>query len=138
LWASMWPLPPPLKNSTTSGSSRRWTEYLIGRVGPDIFAFRIAALALEMMRHPRLAWAGRAAAIRDAGACDRASGRVGRRGRRAAQGGRAEPVKPLPGRQFCRLLERNGWSLLRIHSSHHVDGKPGIGSGSRSPCMAPR
>jgi predicted RNA binding protein YcfA (HicA-like mRNA interferase family) len=34
-------------------------------------------------------------------------------------------VKPLSGRQFCRLLERNGWSLLRIHSSHHVYGKPG-------------
>jgi len=34
-------------------------------------------------------------------------------------------VKPLSGRQFCRLLERNGWSLLRVHGSHHVYGKPG-------------
>jgi predicted RNA binding protein YcfA (HicA-like mRNA interferase family) len=34
-------------------------------------------------------------------------------------------VKSLSGRQFCRLLERNGWSLLRIQSSHHVYGKPG-------------
>jgi predicted RNA binding protein YcfA (HicA-like mRNA interferase family) len=34
-------------------------------------------------------------------------------------------VKPLSGRRFCRLLERNGWSLLRIHSSHHVYGKTG-------------
>jgi predicted RNA binding protein YcfA (HicA-like mRNA interferase family) len=34
-------------------------------------------------------------------------------------------VKPLSGRQFCRLLERNGWSLLRIDGSHHVYGKPG-------------
>ena len=34
-------------------------------------------------------------------------------------------MKPLSGRQFCRLLERNGWSLLRVHSSHHVYGKPG-------------
>ena len=39
-------------------------------------------------------------------------GRGGGRGGRAAQGGRAEPVKPLSGKQFCRLLERNGWSLL--------------------------
>jgi predicted RNA binding protein YcfA (HicA-like mRNA interferase family) len=34
-------------------------------------------------------------------------------------------VKPLSGWQFCRLLERHGWSLLRIHGSHHVYGKPG-------------
>jgi predicted RNA binding protein YcfA (HicA-like mRNA interferase family) len=34
-------------------------------------------------------------------------------------------VTPLSGRQFCRLLERNGWSLLRIHASHHVYGKAG-------------
>jgi predicted RNA binding protein YcfA (HicA-like mRNA interferase family) len=34
-------------------------------------------------------------------------------------------VKSLLGRQFCRLLERHGWSLLRIQGSHHVYGKPG-------------
>jgi predicted RNA binding protein YcfA (HicA-like mRNA interferase family) len=34
-------------------------------------------------------------------------------------------VKSLSGRQFCRLLERHGWSLLRIQGSHHVYGKPG-------------
>jgi predicted RNA binding protein YcfA (HicA-like mRNA interferase family) len=34
-------------------------------------------------------------------------------------------VKSLSGKQFCRLLERNGWSLLRIRSSHHVYGKAG-------------
>jgi predicted RNA binding protein YcfA (HicA-like mRNA interferase family) len=34
-------------------------------------------------------------------------------------------VKPLSGRQFCRLLERHGWSLLRIEGSHHIYGKPG-------------
>jgi predicted RNA binding protein YcfA (HicA-like mRNA interferase family) len=34
-------------------------------------------------------------------------------------------VKPLSGERFCRLLERNGWSLLRVHGSHHVYGKPG-------------
>jgi predicted RNA binding protein YcfA (HicA-like mRNA interferase family) len=34
-------------------------------------------------------------------------------------------VKPLSGKQFCRLLERHGWRLLRVHSSHHVYGKLG-------------
>ena len=34
-------------------------------------------------------------------------------------------MKPLSGKQFCRLLERNGWLLLRVHGSHHVYGKPG-------------
>jgi len=34
-------------------------------------------------------------------------------------------VRPLSGRRFCRLLERHGWTLLRVHSSHHVYGKPG-------------
>jgi predicted RNA binding protein YcfA (HicA-like mRNA interferase family) len=34
-------------------------------------------------------------------------------------------VKALSGRQFCRLLESNGWSLLRVQGSHHVYGKPG-------------
>ena len=33
-------------------------------------------------------------------------------------------MKPLSGKRFCRLLERNGWALLRIHGSHHVYGKP--------------
>jgi predicted RNA binding protein YcfA (HicA-like mRNA interferase family) len=34
-------------------------------------------------------------------------------------------VKPLTGKQLCRLLEREGWTLLRITGSHHVYGKPG-------------
>jgi predicted RNA binding protein YcfA (HicA-like mRNA interferase family) len=34
-------------------------------------------------------------------------------------------VKPSSGKQFCGLLERNGWSLLRVHGSHHVYGKAG-------------
>lgn len=34
-------------------------------------------------------------------------------------------MKPLSGKQFCRLLGRNGWSLLRIHGGHHVYGKAG-------------
>jgi predicted RNA binding protein YcfA (HicA-like mRNA interferase family) len=34
-------------------------------------------------------------------------------------------VKALSGKAFCRLLERHGWQLLRIQSSHHVYGKAG-------------
>jgi predicted RNA binding protein YcfA (HicA-like mRNA interferase family) len=34
-------------------------------------------------------------------------------------------VKPLTGKQFCRLLEREGQPFLRITGSHHVYGKPG-------------
>jgi predicted RNA binding protein YcfA (HicA-like mRNA interferase family) len=34
-------------------------------------------------------------------------------------------VKPVSGKPFCRLLERHGWTLLRVHGSHHVYGKPG-------------
>ena len=34
-------------------------------------------------------------------------------------------MKALSGKQVCRLLERNGWSLLRVRGSHHVYGKPG-------------
>ncbi|HEV7785219.1 MAG TPA: type II toxin-antitoxin system HicA family toxin [Thermoanaerobaculia bacterium] len=34
-------------------------------------------------------------------------------------------MRPLTGKELCSLLERHGWSLLRIHGSHHVYGKPG-------------
>ena len=34
-------------------------------------------------------------------------------------------MKALTGRELCRLLERKGWSLLRIHGSHHIYGKTG-------------
>lgn len=34
-------------------------------------------------------------------------------------------MKPLTGREFTRLIERAGWTLLRIHGSHHSYGKPG-------------
>ena len=32
---------------------------------------------------------------------------------------------PVSGRKFCRLLERDGWRLIRINGSHHIYGKPG-------------
>ncbi len=29
---------------------------------------------------------------------------------------------------MCKVLERNGWTLIRIRSSHHVYGRPGARS----------
>ncbi len=35
-------------------------------------------------------------------------------------------MKPISGRELAKLVERHGWSLLRIHGSHHIYGKAGI------------
>jgi len=35
-------------------------------------------------------------------------------------------LKAISGKDFCRVLERNGWSLLRVNGSHHIYGKVGI------------
>lgn len=34
-------------------------------------------------------------------------------------------MKAISGKELARLLERNGWVLLRIHGSHHIYGKQG-------------
>ena len=34
-------------------------------------------------------------------------------------------MRALSGRDFARLLERNGWGLLRVNGSHHIYGKAG-------------
>jgi predicted RNA binding protein YcfA (HicA-like mRNA interferase family) len=34
-------------------------------------------------------------------------------------------MKSLSGRDFARLVERHGWTLLRINGSHHIYGKQG-------------
>jgi predicted RNA binding protein YcfA (HicA-like mRNA interferase family) len=34
-------------------------------------------------------------------------------------------VKAVSGKDFAKVLERRGWSLLRINGSHHIYGKPG-------------
>lgn len=34
-------------------------------------------------------------------------------------------MKPLSGKEFCKLLEKHGWVLKRTASSHHIYGKPG-------------
>ena len=33
-------------------------------------------------------------------------------------------MKAISGKEFCRIVERYGWKLLRIHGSHHIYGKP--------------
>jgi predicted RNA binding protein YcfA (HicA-like mRNA interferase family) len=32
-------------------------------------------------------------------------------------------MKPVTGKQFAKLLEREGWRLLRVNGSHHIYGK---------------
>jgi predicted RNA binding protein YcfA (HicA-like mRNA interferase family) len=34
-------------------------------------------------------------------------------------------MKSVSGRDFARILERHGWTLLRISGSHHIFGKTG-------------
>jgi predicted RNA binding protein YcfA (HicA-like mRNA interferase family) len=34
-------------------------------------------------------------------------------------------VKWVSGRDFARIVERRGWTLLRISGSHHIYGKSG-------------
>ncbi|MGA2939201.1 MAG: type II toxin-antitoxin system HicA family toxin [Syntrophobacteraceae bacterium] len=34
-------------------------------------------------------------------------------------------MKNLSGRELARVLERNGWRLLRTQGSHHIYGKEG-------------
>jgi predicted RNA binding protein YcfA (HicA-like mRNA interferase family) len=34
-------------------------------------------------------------------------------------------VKSVSGREFARVVERHGWSLLRVSGSHHIYGKQG-------------
>jgi predicted RNA binding protein YcfA (HicA-like mRNA interferase family) len=34
-------------------------------------------------------------------------------------------LKAISGAELARLLEKQGWILLRIHGSHHIYGKAG-------------
>jgi predicted RNA binding protein YcfA (HicA-like mRNA interferase family) len=34
-------------------------------------------------------------------------------------------MKAVSGKDFAKILERNGWSLLRVQGSHHIYGKAG-------------
>lgn len=33
-------------------------------------------------------------------------------------------MKPISGKRLCRILEKRGWTLIRIKGSHHVYGRP--------------
>ena len=32
-------------------------------------------------------------------------------------------MKSISGRDFARIIERRGWTLLRVNGSHHIYGK---------------
>lgn len=34
-------------------------------------------------------------------------------------------MKPVSGKDLCRILEHHGWVLRRVHGSHHIYGKAG-------------
>jgi predicted RNA binding protein YcfA (HicA-like mRNA interferase family) len=34
-------------------------------------------------------------------------------------------MKAISGRELARLVERHGWTLLRINGSHHIYGRVG-------------
>jgi predicted RNA binding protein YcfA (HicA-like mRNA interferase family) len=34
-------------------------------------------------------------------------------------------MKSISGREFARIIERRGWTLLRVSGSHHIYGKSG-------------
>jgi len=34
-------------------------------------------------------------------------------------------MKAVSGKELCRALERQGWTLQRVRGSHHRYGKPG-------------
>ena len=34
-------------------------------------------------------------------------------------------MKSVSGKEFARILERHGWTLLRVQGSHHIYGKTG-------------
>ena len=33
-------------------------------------------------------------------------------------------MRSISGKEFAKILEKNGWQLLRINGSHHIYGKP--------------
>jgi predicted RNA binding protein YcfA (HicA-like mRNA interferase family) len=34
-------------------------------------------------------------------------------------------MKPITGKDLCRVLRENGWQLKRVKGSHHIFGKAG-------------
>ena len=34
-------------------------------------------------------------------------------------------MRSITGREFARMIERRGWTLLRVNGSHHIYGQAG-------------
>jgi predicted RNA binding protein YcfA (HicA-like mRNA interferase family) len=34
-------------------------------------------------------------------------------------------MRSMSGKELAKLLERHGWTLLRVQGSHHIYGRPG-------------
>jgi predicted RNA binding protein YcfA (HicA-like mRNA interferase family) len=34
-------------------------------------------------------------------------------------------MKSVSGKEFAKIIERHGWTLLRVQGSHHIYGKTG-------------
>ena len=34
-------------------------------------------------------------------------------------------MRPITGKEMCRLLQEHGWTLKRVRGSHHIFAKPG-------------
>jgi len=34
-------------------------------------------------------------------------------------------MKSVSGKEVAKILERHGWTLLRVQGSHHIYGRPG-------------
>ncbi len=34
-------------------------------------------------------------------------------------------MKSISGKEFAKILERRGWTMLRVQGSHHIYGKTG-------------
>ena len=34
-------------------------------------------------------------------------------------------MRSVSGKEFAKILERHGWSLLRVQGSHHIYGRAG-------------
>lgn len=34
-------------------------------------------------------------------------------------------MKAVSGKKLAKSLERHGWTLMRVHGSHHIYGRPG-------------
>jgi predicted RNA binding protein YcfA (HicA-like mRNA interferase family) len=43
-------------------------------------------------------------------------------------------MKAVSGKELARIVEKYGWTLLRVQGSHHIYGKPGNPARLSIPC----